>query len=459
MAIVWRCALSVSEYAVAGKGIEVPKLSCSRCEVALEPWGWYARWVRDSERHRIWVRRVRCRWCGVSDALLPDFVLARRLDVVDVIGRAIELTAEGMGTWRSLLELDRPFSTVRDWRSRLRERAPELLQRLAAVALQVGAEVGELPTKTLPATVAVLKAVWSRSRERAPEMTAGPWRFWNAICSGQGLASPVNASGGMARNRPGGPTDGRAGRPGHGNKGPIVRRGTFERLSRSHELDVNRLRLRLTAMVRIDLHLHTSASFDCSVEPRQILRRCRALGLGPVAITDHDTIDGARELAELHSWPVVIGQEITTTEGELIGLFLRERIPLGLTARKAALRIKDQGGLVYLQHPYDALRRHAQEEAIEAIADLIDIVEVFNGRSDEEANCRAEDLCQILRAAPGAGSDAHTLAELGSVYTELEDFRSARELSQRLHESRIVRRPSRWRLWVEARLHSPAGRQ
>ncbi len=212
-------------------------------------------------------------------------------------------------------------------------------------------------------------------------------------------------------------------------------------------------------MVRIDLHLHTSASFDCSVEPRQILRRCRALGLGPVAITDHDTIDGARELAELHSWPVVIGQEITTTEGELIGLFLRERIPLGLTARKAALRIKDQGGLVYLQHPYDAFRRHAQEEAIEAIADLIDIVEVFNGRSDEEANCRAEDLCQILRAAPGAGSDAHTLAELGSVYTELEDFRSARELSQRLHESRIVRRPSRWRLWAEARLHSSVGRQ
>ncbi len=183
-----------------------------------------------------------------------------------------------------------------------------------------------------------------------------------------------------------------------------------------------------------------------------MLRQCRRLGLARVAVTDHDTVEGALGLARLAAGQVVVVQEVTTAEGELIGLFLHQQVPRGLSARETALHIKDQGGLVYLQHPYDTFRRHLREEAIEGIAQLVDIVEVFNGRSDREANRKAEDLCEILGAASGAGSDAHTVDEIGCVFIEMQDFSGPREFLARLHDARIVRRPSRARLWAEARL-------
>ncbi len=123
------------------------------------------------------------------------------------------------------------------------------------------------------------------------------------------------------------------------------------------------------------------------------------------------------------------------------------RIRAGITC---ALRIKDQNGLVYLPHPYDRFRRHCSDEILEDLAELIDIVEVFNGRSEETANRRAADLCEILRAAPGAGSDAHTLPELGGVYVEIDEFDGPREFVRRLRSARIVRRPNRWRMRLDA---------
>ena len=116
------------------------------------------------------------------------------------------------------------------------------------------------------------------------------------------------------------------------------------------------------------------------------------------------------------------------------------------------MRIKDQGGLVYLEHPYDATRRHLGDEAIEALADLIDIVEVFNGRSDEKANRRAKELCSTLGAAPGAGSDAHKIADLGSVYVEMEDFEGVPDFLAKLHEAKIVVGRSKLLLSAQAKL-------
>ena len=113
---------------------------------------------------------------------------------------------------------------------------------------------------------------------------------------------------------------------------------------------------------------------------------------------------------------------------------------------------------MYLQHPYDPYRRRLREDAIERVADRIDVVEVFNGRADEDANRRAADLCAILGAAPGAGSDAHTLPELGAVYVEMEPFNGPEDFLDRLRRGTIVRRPSRLRLMVEARL-APAMRR
>lgn len=195
-------------------------------------------------------------------------------------------------------------------------------------------------------------------------------------------------------------------------------------------------------MPRVDLHVHSSASFDCDTAPAQVARRCRALGLSPIVLTDHDTIAAALELRE-QGHEVIAGQEITTTDGELIGLFLTRPIPPGLGPEEAVAQIKDQGGLVYLEHPYDARRRRLKEEAIERIADLIDIVEVWNGRSMPADNQRAEDLRATLGVAPGAGSDAHRSEEIGRAYVELAPFTGPQEFLERLREARVVVEPNR----------------
>lgn len=195
-------------------------------------------------------------------------------------------------------------------------------------------------------------------------------------------------------------------------------------------------------MIRVDLHVHSSASFDCKSDPERVATRSRALGLDPVFLTDHNSIAGATRLQAISGQRVVVGEEITTADGELIGLFLRWLVPAGLGAVETAQAIKAQGGLVYLEHPYDSFRRHLNERAIESIAPLIDIVEVFNGRSDENSNRLAEELRQTLGAPAGAGSDAHSTAELGSVYVEMEDFDGPQDFLVKLRGSRIVNRPS-----------------
>ena len=212
-------------------------------------------------------------------------------------------------------------------------------------------------------------------------------------------------------------------------------------------------------MIRFDLHVHSSASPDCRSEPERVASRCRRLGLSPVFLTDHDTIEGAARLRATGRERVVLGEEIMTEEGELIGLFLERPMQSDLTARETALEIKAQGGLVYLEHPYDSFRRHLSEGGIEAIADLVDIVEVFNGRSDEEANRRAQDLCDILGVAPGAGSDAHSLREIGSVYMEMEDFEGAQDFLAKLRSARIVNRRPKLLLMAEAKLGHKIRRQ
>ncbi|HUZ36903.1 MAG TPA: hypothetical protein VMV17_11295 [Streptosporangiaceae bacterium] len=181
----------MSEYAAAGDKVEVPALDCPGCGRRLRPWSSYRRRLRGAPRERIWVRRGRCpaptEKCQRTQALLPEFVVERRLDEVDTIGAAAELAAAGRSAWKSSEELGRPFSTVRDWRHRLRERAPDLLAALAREALLVGVQLGELPTHPLAALVALLREVWERSRARSPGLPE-LWRFWNLVCSGRGVA-------------------------------------------------------------------------------------------------------------------------------------------------------------------------------------------------------------------------------------------------------------------------------
>ena len=204
--------------------------------------------------------------------------------------------------------------------------------------------------------------------------------------------------------------------------------------------------------VRIDLHVHSNASHDSRTAPAAVALASRRLGLDPIFLTDHDTVAGALQL-KATGVPVVVGEEITTADGELIGIFLEREVASRLPAHDTAGRIKEQGGLVYLQHPYDQFRRHLTETAIEEIADQIDIVEVFNARSDEEANRRAADLCLTLGAAAGAGSDAHRFSEIGSMYVELPTFEGAQAFLASLRQARIVTRPSRLLLRAKHWLH------
>jgi predicted metal-dependent phosphoesterase TrpH len=197
------------------------------------------------------------------------------------------------------------------------------------------------------------------------------------------------------------------------------------------------------ARVRVDLHLHSSASFDCRVPPMEVGRRCRQLGLSPVFLTDHDGIDGARELADAGQ-PAVVGQEILTAEGELIGLFLKEAVPKRLSPEETVAAIKEQGGLVYLEHPYDTGRRNLREEAIDRIASQIDIVEVLNGRSDPERNRQAEDLRATLGVPGGAGSDAHSLREIGRVSVEMEAFEGPQDFLAKLRGGKVITHSGGW---------------
>ena len=171
--------------------------------------------------------------------------------------------------------------------------------------------------------------------------------------------------------------------------------------------------------------------------------RCRRLGLSPVFITDHGSIKGAELMRARYPEEIVAGQEVTTTEGDLIGLFLKQRLPSGMTPEDTIAMIKAQDGLVYLEHPYDTRRRCLTESAIERIATDIDIVEVFNGRATDESNRKAQDLCLTIGAAAGAGSDAHTISEIGTVYVELAPFAGSRDFLVKLRSGRIVH-PNRW---------------
>jgi len=205
LSIVWRCALSVSEYAAAGRQIEVSEQACPDCGRQLTRWSGYLRPIRCGRDYRIWIRRGRCWSCKKTHALLPDFVHERRYDAVEVIGRALELGIGGLGMEKVAVEKGVPHSTARDWRRRHRARAPALIQHLAELASRLGAVVGELPKLAEQAALALLEALWQKARERLQEMSASIWRFWNAVCGGRALGTntnpPLLAMGGSASIR------------------------------------------------------------------------------------------------------------------------------------------------------------------------------------------------------------------------------------------------------------------
>jgi len=176
--------------------------------------------------------------------------------------------------------------------------------------------------------------------------------------------------------------------------------------------------------IRVDLHVHTCYSRDSLTSLEEVIAASLRRGLGALAITDHNTISGALALQRIAPFPVIVGEEVDTTEGEISGLFLQQVIPQGLTPAQTAARIKEQGGLIYIPHPFDCLRSsRLRESALRSILDEVDVLEVLNARVIWPAdNARARRFAQAHRLPGGAGSDAHTLFEIGQAYVEMEPF-------------------------------------
>jgi predicted metal-dependent phosphoesterase TrpH len=196
--------------------------------------------------------------------------------------------------------------------------------------------------------------------------------------------------------------------------------------------------------VRVDLHLHTHRSHDSATSYQALTAACRRRRLDVIAITDHNRIEGALEFRDLGGQRCIVGEEVTTTEGEIIGLFLKEFIPPRLSPEETIAEIKRQGGVVYMPHPFDRLRRSViKPEALVRVAPLLDAVEVLNARLHSAS--QNEDALRFARERGlliGAGSDAHIAFEVGAAGVELPDFDDAESFKRALASARVFGKPS-----------------
>jgi predicted metal-dependent phosphoesterase TrpH len=204
--------------------------------------------------------------------------------------------------------------------------------------------------------------------------------------------------------------------------------------------------------VRVDLHSHTMWSGDSTTTPDELAECVAASGIDVLCVTDHNAIRGAHELEDVLSCRVVVGEELKTHAGELIGLFLTERIPQGIPPVEAAQAIRDQGGIVYIPHPFDPLRNNLREDVLDELVSLglVDGIEVINGKTSlQSLNRRAADYAAAHGLAPGAGSDAHVAEAIGAVYHEMPDFHDATSFLDAMRAGRAVGHhydpPRRWR--------------
>ena len=196
--------------------------------------------------------------------------------------------------------------------------------------------------------------------------------------------------------------------------------------------------------IKVDLHMHSEYSRDSLNTLEDIVKTCQRKGLNVLCLTDHNAIEGALRLRDISPLPVIVGQEITTLKGEIIAYFIDDLIPPNLSPEEAIQRVREQGGIISVPHPVDRIRKEAMgRENLLAIIDQVDALEVFNSRCllpgfNDEAQTLARE-----HGLPGtAGSDAHSLREIGTTYMEMPDFSSRDEFLQNLAQAKIYGRRS-----------------
>ena len=194
-------------------------------------------------------------------------------------------------------------------------------------------------------------------------------------------------------------------------------------------------------MLKADLHVHTEYSLDCNTPLEKIVSRCLEVGINCIAICDHGTVEGALKLRDIAPFKVIVAEEILTSHGEIMGMFLKETIPSRLSVKETISRIRAQGGLVCIPHPFDILRKSAlQSNVIEEIIDEIDIIEVFNSRIILPWNTTKALAFATKHGIPkSAGSDAHTPREIGRSYIEMPNFKGKDDFLQALERGKITK--------------------
>jgi predicted metal-dependent phosphoesterase TrpH len=204
--------------------------------------------------------------------------------------------------------------------------------------------------------------------------------------------------------------------------------------------------LRDRPWILADLHMHTNWSHDCAVDPADLIMYAEANGLGAIAVTDHNVFGGALETVELardHDLVVIPGEEVKTDgQGEVIGLFLREEIPRGMSFADTVAAIKEQGGLVYVPHPFDRMHSIPEPATLQRHLADIDVFEVYNARLLFEAyNEEALRFARKYNLTPGAGSDAHVLQGVGTGALRMRAFDGPEEFLLSLRSAQVLRRP------------------
>ncbi len=221
----------------------------------------------------------------------------------------------------------------------------------------------------------------------------------------------------------------------------------YERIAgRRHEVNGRqqlRTRLGSRGFVHVDLHMHTDHSPDCATPVDTLLDTAKRVGLGAIAITDHNEISGALEARErANGIKVIVAEEVKTADqGEVIGLFIEEKIPRGMTLQETIAEIRRQGGLVYVPHPFDRMHAVPDYEHLLDVVEDIDAIEVFNPRVAFSAfNEEAARFAAKYRIVAGAGSDSHVAQGLGSVKIRMRDFDGPEEFLESLRDADIVRK-------------------
>ena len=192
------------------------------------------------------------------------------------------------------------------------------------------------------------------------------------------------------------------------------------------------------------MHIHTCYSIDCFTSLDEIVERCLKIGIGCVAVADHNTIDGALKLREMAPFKVIVAEEVQTPAGEIMGLFLSERVPPGLSPQETISLIRTQGGLVAIPHPFGRPPfTNTTRLTSPDILSRVDIIEAFNSRTALSRDiARARELALEQGKAASAGSDAHTAQEIGRAYVEMEDFDGPRDFLESLSRGTVFGRKS-----------------